>query len=62
MHGGTITAMTTALILLAVIAFAALVLYTARVVRNDDFGSRRRPPASHQADVFDPSRRFARAA
>lgn len=47
-----ITAMTTALILLAVallIAFATL-----RDVHNDGYG-RRRPPESHPRDLFDPS-------
>jgi len=49
-----ITAMTTALILLAVALLIAVAFATLRDVHNDGYG-RRRPPESHPRDLFDPS-------
>lgn len=49
--------MTTLLLLLAVIALLAAGAAVVRAVRSDGYG-RRRPPASHVADVWEPSDRW----
>lgn len=58
MHS-TITAMTTSaiiLIIVAVLAAAAYAVYLSAMLRGDGFDlARRRPPASHPRDLFEPT-------
>ena len=52
-----ITAMTTALIILAIIALAAVTISTLRDLHDDGYG-RRQPPPSHYPDQFQPGVRL----